>query len=721
MVSQYRAVGYKAGTDPRPPPGRPTGRVATLRPEILFPLFADVGQLTGIGPRYAKLIEKAAGPQIVDLLWHLPSGLVDRRFSPTVAEAPDGMIATLTVTVMRHEPGRGRAPYRVICADATGEIELVYFHAKGDWLEKLLPHGQQRVISGKVERFRGKAQMPHPDHVVPPAEADAVRIVEPTHPSTDGLHQRILRKAVDGALARLPEIDEWINPTLMQQRRWPAWDAAVRAVHHPQSRLDLEPEALPRQRLAYDEILANQLALALVRARMKKQKGRVIRGDGHLRDRILASLPFNLTGAQRTALSEIEGDMAAANRMLRLLQGDVGSGKTLVALMAMANAVECGAQAALMAPTEILARQHFATIEPLARAAGIRCEILTGRDKGKVRSAILGRIAEGTAQIVVGTHALFQEDVEFRDLAVAVIDEQHRFGVHQRMVLGQKGQGVDILVMTATPIPRTLVMTAYGDLDVSRLTEKPPGRQPIDTRVISNDRLMDVIEGVARRMESGAKVYWVCPLVEESEALDVAAAEERATTLRERFGDRVGLIHGRLKGPAKDAVMASFKDGPVDLLVATTVIEVGVDVPDATVMVIEHAERFGLAQLHQLRGRIGRGDKASTCLLVYAAPLSETGRARLSVMRESEDGFRIAEEDLKLRGAGEVLGTRQSGLPTFRMADAAGHNDLFEVARDDARLLLDKDPELEGPRGKAVRTLLYLFERDAAVRYLRGA
>ncbi|WP_281685813.1 ATP-dependent DNA helicase RecG [Thalassobaculum salexigens] len=692
-----------------------------MRPEILFPLFADVSQLSGIGPRYAKLIEKAAGPQIVDLLWHLPSGMVDRRFSPTVADAPDGMIATLTVTTMRHEPGRGRAPYRVICADETGEIELVYFHAKGDWLEKLLPHGQKRVISGKVERFRGKAQMPHPDHVVPLEEADSVRIVEPTHPSTDGLHQRTIRKAIEGALARVPVLDEWINATLVQARGWPAWDAAVKAVHHPQNRLEMEPDSLPRQRLAYDEILANQLALALVRARMKKQKGRIIKGDGRLRDTILKNLPFSLTGAQRTALSEIEGDMAAPNRMLRLLQGDVGSGKTLVALVTMANAIECGAQAALMAPTEILARQHFATIEPLARAVGIRCEILTGRDKGKTRSTILGRIAEGTAQIVVGTHALFQEEVEFRDLAVAVIDEQHRFGVHQRMVLGQKGQGVDILVMTATPIPRTLVMTAYGDLDVSRLTEKPPGRQPIDTRVVSNDRLMDVIDGIARRMDAGAKVYWVCPLVEESEVLDVAAAEERASTLRERFGDRVGLIHGRMKGPEKDKMMASFKEGSVDLLVATTVIEVGVDVPDATVMVIEHAERFGLAQLHQLRGRIGRGDKASTCLLVYAAPLSETGRARLSVMRDSEDGFRIAEEDLKLRGAGEVLGTRQSGLPTFRMADAAAHNDLFEVARDDARLLLNQDPELEGARGKAVRTLLYLFERDAAVRYLRGA
>jgi len=693
-----------------------------VRPEILFPLFAEVGTIKGVGPRYAKLIEKAAGPQVVDLLWHLPAGVVDRRPAPAIPDAVEGAVATLTVTVLRHQPNPGkRGPYRVVCGDGHGEIDLVFFHARGDWLEKLLPAGETRVVSGRIERFQGRAQMAHPDHIVPEAEADAIRIVEPLYPSTEGLPSKTLRRAVAAALERLPTLGEWAAPSLVAQRGWPRWDEALRQAHAPADPSDLDPAAPARQRLAYDELLSNQLALALVRARMKRQKGRALRGDGQLRAAVTSALPFALTGAQRMALAEIDGDMAADSRMLRLLQGDVGSGKTVVALLAMLNAVECGAQAAMMAPTEILARQHFATIEPLARKAGVRVEILTGRDKGRSRAAVVGRIAEGSARIVVGTHALFQEGVEFRDLGLAVIDEQHRFGVHQRMSLGGKGQAVDTLVMTATPIPRTLLMTAYGDLDVSRLTEKPPGRRPIDTRTLPLDRLGEVIDGIARKLDQGAKVYWVCPLVEESEKLDLAAAEERASTLQRRFGDRVGVVHGRLKGAEKDAVMDAFKNGAVDLLVATTVIEVGVDVPEATVMVIEHAERFGLAQLHQLRGRIGRGDRDSTCLLLYGAPLTETGRARLAVMRETEDGFRIAEEDLKLRGAGEVLGTRQSGLPTFRMADPAAHAALFATARDDARLLLNQDPELEGERGRAARALLYLFERDAAVRYLRGA
>ena len=692
------------------------------RPEILFALFADLSRLKGIGPRYAKLIEKAAGPKIIDLCWHLPTNVVDRRFSPPIASAPEGRIATITVTVLEHRPGANRrAPYRVVVEDESAEMDLVYFHVKGDWVEKLLPVGQKRVISGKIERYRDRAQMPHPEHVVVEAEGPSIMTVEPVYPTTEGLPQKTLRRGIEQSLAGLPKLTEWIEPTLMVREMWPAWDEAMRTVHNPALPADIQPDHPARIRLAYDELLSNQLALSLVRTRMKRAKGRSLKGDGALRKKVLDALPFKPTGAQLTALAEIEGDMAADTRMLRLLQGDVGSGKTLVALIAMLNAVECGAQAVLMAPTEILARQHFASIEPIARAVGLRVEILTGRDKGKARQEARLRIAEGAAQIAVGTHALFQDGVEFRDLALVIVDEQHRFGVHQRMSLSEKGAGVDTLVMTATPIPRTLVMTAYGDLDVSKLDEKPPGRKPIKTNFLSIEHLDRVIDRVAVNLDEGAKIYWVCPLVEESEQSDLMAAEERAATLQRRFGERVAVVHGRMKAAEKDAVMHAFKDGSVDLLVATTVIEVGVDVPAATVMIIEHAERFGLSQLHQLRGRVGRGDRESACLLLYGNPISETGRARLKVMRDTEDGFLIAEEDLRLRGAGEVLGTKQSGLPAFRLVDPEEHVHLLSTARDDARLLLDKDPELEGQRGQAARTLLYLFERDGAVRYLRGA
>jgi ATP-dependent DNA helicase RecG len=537
---------------------------------------------------------------------------------------------------------------------------------------------------------------------------------------TAGLPHKTVLKAVRAALQRAPSLPEWIEPGLFRKVGWPAWDQAIRAVHAPEAETDLSPASAARRRLAYDELLANQLALGLVRASFRQLAGRPIKGDGRLRKVIVDALPFSLTAAQHRSLAEIDRDMAEPLRMLRLLQGDVGSGKTVVALLAMAQAVECGCQAALMAPTEILARQHLATLEVLAAPAGLRLGLLTGRDKGKARDRILSALAEGQIDILIGTHALFQEGVAFRDLALAVIDEQHRFGVHQRLDLAAKGQAVDMLVMTATPIPRTLMLTSYGDMDVSRLDEKPPGRKPVDTRVLPLARLPEVVEGVRRAIAHGAKVYWICPLVEESEKIDLAAAADRHAELSEIFGSRVGLVHGKMKGPAKDAQMAAFAGDGLDLLVATTVIEVGVNVPEATVMVVEHAERFGLAQLHQLRGRIGRGDRASSCLLLYGAPLSEAGKARLNILRESEDGFLIAEEDLRLRGAGELLGTRQSGLPEFRLADLEQHADLLATARDDARMLLETDPHLKTPRGQAVRTLLYLFERDSVVKTLRS-
>ncbi len=692
-----------------------------MRPAILYPLFAPVTTLPGLGPRLGKLAERLAGPHVVDLLWHRPTGLIDRLSVPSIEAAPEGRIVTLTVRVDGHAPPViANRPYRVRCTDHTGLMELVFFHVKGDWLTKRLPVGQKVVVSGKAERFNGQLQIVHPDYFGPAEEAPPPTQVEPVYPLTGGLNPKPLRTAIQGALSKAPDLPEWQDSAWLRMRGWPAWKAALTSLHQPADEADINPLGPARARLAFDELLANQLALALVRWHQRRVAGRPVQGDGRLRAKVSAALPYTLTGAQARALDDIHADMAQPVRMLRLLQGDVGSGKTIVALLAMLNAVEAGCQAALMAPTEILARQHAETLEPLCRAAGVTLAILTGRDKGKARQAVLDRLAAGGIDILVGTHAVFQEDVAFKDLALAVIDEQHKFGVHQRLQLAAKGRGVDTLVMTATPIPRTLTLTAYGDMDVSRLDEKPPGRKPVKTSVIPLDRLEEVVEGLPRAISQGQRVYWVCPLVEESEQTDLAAATLRHATLRERLGDRVGLVHGKMKGTDKDAVMARFASGELDVLVATTVIEVGVNVPEATIMVIEHAERFGLAQLHQLRGRVGRGAAESRCLLLYAAPLGEVARERLATMKDTEDGFLIAEKDLQLRGAGEVLGTKQSGLPEFRLADLAVHGELLAAARDDARLIVERDPELTGPRAGSLRILLYLFERDAAIKYLRS-
>jgi ATP-dependent DNA helicase RecG len=694
-----------------------------MRPEILNPLFAPTTVLPGVGPRLAKLVEKLVGERVVDLLWHLPNGLIDRSLMPKITEAPNDAVVTLTVRVDAHRPPPARnkrLPYKVRCSDDSGAIELVFFHARPAWLEASLPIGEMRVVSGRIERYGDASQMIHPDHIVPLAERASLPALEPVYALTEGLTPKVLRRAIQGALATAPTLPEWLDPALQAREGWPAWREAVLAVHDLREPADLEPTRPARRRLAYDELLANQLALALVRARLRHVKGRALVGDGRVRAHVTKHLPFQLTDGQRDALAEIEADLASERRMVRLLQGDVGSGKTVIALMAMLIAVEAGGQAAIMAPTEILARQHYVTLVKLAGDCGVRIVRVLGRDKAAEREAARAALSSGQAGIAVGTHALLEEDVAFRSLRLVIIDEQHRFGVHQRMILAGKGSEVDILVMTATPIPRTLMLTAYGDMDVTRLNERPPGRAPIETRVLPVERLEEVLAAARRAITKGNRIYWVCPLVEESEAVDLAAAVDRHAQLKTLFGARVGLVHGRMKGKEKDVVMADFAAGAIDLLVATTVIEVGIDVPEASVIVIEHAERFGLAQLHQLRGRVGRGGRAGVCLLLYGTPLSKTARARLKILRETDDGFRIAEEDLRLRGAGELLGTRQSGLPAFRLADLAVHDDLLMVARDDARLVLEKDSSLGTARGQALRVLLYLFERDAAIRLLNA-
>ena len=696
-----------------------------MRPECLYPLFKPQTSLPGVGPRLGPILARLCGGEhVAELLWLLPCGLIDRRYCPKIAEAPSGSVVSMTVQVVKHLPSAtSRSPYRVICEDETGSLTLTFFHAKGDYLARQLPEGQTRVVSGRVERYQDSLQMSHPDHIVSVEERESIARIEPVYPLTAGLSPKVLARAIASALdAASEDFPEWLDPEFVKRQGWATWKSALRSAHAPQGEADLTPLAPARQRLAYDELLANQLALLLVRRDLRRLAGRVIAGDGRLREKTLAALPYRLTGAQERALAEIQADMASPDRMLRLLQGDVGSGKTVVAYLSMLNAVETGLQAALMVPTEILARQHGDSLAPLAQAAGVRLAVLTGRDKGKARQATLDALEAGEVDILVGTHALFQKDVAFKELGLAVIDEQHRFGVHQRLSLSAKGKATDMLVMTATPIPRTLALTAYGDMDATRIEEKPPGRQPIVTLAKPTSALADVAQAVGRAIDSGAKAFWVCPLVEESETSDVAAAEERFGYLQRLLGpERVGLIHGRMKGPDKDAVMEAFAgEGGPAVLVATTVIEVGVDVPQATVMVIEHAERFGLAQLHQLRGRIGRGQGRSTCLLLYAPPLNATAQARLERLRETEDGFEIAEEDLRLRGGGEVLGTRQSGLPEFRLADLTSHGELLATARQDAQLILERDPELTTERGQALKTLLYLFERDAAVRTLRS-
>ncbi|RUY02043.1 ATP-dependent DNA helicase RecG, partial [Mesorhizobium sp. M2A.F.Ca.ET.040.01.1.1] len=657
------------------------------------------------------------------LLFLRPNSVIDRRNRRGIALSAEGQIVTLEVRVDRHQPpprGNRSVPYRVYAHDDTGEVALTFFHAHAAYLQKMLPEGEHVVISGRMEWFNGRPTMVHPDHIAPIDEAEGLPLVEPVYPLTAGLSAKVLRRAIGQALGRLPELPEWQDDAFMRRHTFPSFSDALSRIHHPNVPIDVAVEGSAWRRLAYDELLAGQVSLALVRARIRRLSGRPLIGDDRIVEKLRSALPYRLTPSQEFALGEINADLADPERMLRLLQGDVGSGKTVVALLAMARAVEAGGQAALMAPTEILARQHLATIAPLAEKVGLRLAILTGREKGRERTETLAGLANGAIDIVVGTHALFQETVTFHDLVLAVIDEQHRFGVHQRLAITAKGDAPDMLVMTATPIPRTLVLTAFGDMDVSKLTEKPAGRQPIRTVTLPMERLDELVGRMRDAVAEGQKIYWICPLVEESEEIKLMSAEDRFASLKPLFGDRIGLVHGRMKGAEKDEAMRAFKDGETRILIATTVIEVGVDVPDATIMVIEHAERFGLAQLHQLRGRVGRGDKPSSCVLLYKDPLGETAKRRLSVMRETEDGFRIAEEDLKLRGEGELLGTRQSGTPGFQVARIEFHADLLEAARDDARLILSRDPELQSERGEALRLLLYLFGRDEAVRLLRA-
>jgi ATP-dependent DNA helicase RecG len=705
------------------------GERIVSRPASLDPLFRSLRSIKGVGPQLAVLLTRFFGAPdgqeavALDLLMHMPVGIVDRRKMVGIAETWFGGVVTLKIHIDRHLPpprGKPHIPHRVFAHDETGEIQLVFFRAQGGWVERALPVGEERYVSGKVDFFNGEKQITHPDYIVEPEKFASLPLVEPVYPLTQGLSSKALTKLTRQVLETLPALPEWMPPPTVQKFSWPDFRAAMRAVHMPETPEAGDVAGPARMRLAYDEYLAGQLALLLVRSELIAPRGISRTFTGQITGAVEAALPFSLTAGQSEAIVDIRADLAAPERMSRLLQGDVGSGKTVVALMAMAAMAESGAQSSLMAPTELLAAQHFRTLKPLADAAGLGIVLLTGKQGAAERRAALAGVASGETRIVVGTHALFQSGVEFQNLGLTVVDEQHRFGVHQRLALSEKGRHTDLLVMTATPIPRTLVLTHFGDMAVSVLREKPKGRQPIDTAVVSIRDYDRVVARLKARIDEGAQAFWVCPLVEESEILDVVAAEDRFAELKKVFGDQVAMVHGRMSGPAKQAVMDAFIANETKVLVATTVIEVGVDVPNASIMIIEHAERFGLAQLHQLRGRVGRGSNRSACLLLYKDPLSETAKARLEVIKSSEDGFLIAEKDLELRGQGDVLGTRQSGMPGYHLAVPDVHRHLLEFAHDDAKAALAANPGLVGDGGEALRTLLYVFRKDTAIQLIRA-
>ncbi len=693
-----------------------------MRPKILYPLFAPVEALKGVGTKYARLIKHLCGDKIVDLLFHLPVNLIDRTYTVPLKDAQNGRIWTGIVTITEHQkPLNKKHPYRIICTDGTTQLVLVFFKVYADFLIKNYPVEQKKAISGKLEFFNGSWQITHPDYVTDASDIKDIATIEPIYPLTTGINNKMLVKLEKSILSSLPQIPEWLAPQSLQDLEYISFNQALYTVHNPRNISDLSPSSFAYKRLAYDEILSNQLALALIRRKVKQQKGRSYVGNGSLYKKIIDQLPFSLTKAQENALSEISSDQAAPYKMLRLLQGDVGSGKTVVALLSMIKVIEQGVQTALMAPTEILAKQHYQTISDLCKNTDIKIGLLTGKLRPKEKREIYAELSAGKIDILVGTHALFTESVTFKDLGYVVIDEQHRFGVNQRLSLSSKGYACDVLVMTATPIPRSLLLTAYGDMDYSKINELPKGRKPVQTAVMNVNKITDVISALKRKLENNARAYWVCPLIEESEKSDLAAATERYEMLQQCFGQDVGLIHGKMKETEKNAIMEEFKSGRKKLLVATTVIEVGVNIPEATIMIIEHAERFGLAQLHQLRGRIKRGVEAGSCILLYSYPLSAVAKERLSIMKQTEDGFYIAEKDLELRGGGEILGTRQSGFTQFRLADMAYHTDLLMKARDDVQDILKNDPNLETSRGQSLKILLYLFEQDDAVKtYLAG-
>lgn len=698
-----------------------------IRPDLI--LFEPLAKRLKLSPYHRGILARISIVTVKDLLFHLPNTVHSRRFFESIQDLKTfySDAANLSVKagfigeVVVHETARvNHIPTRVIVKDASGGMEVVFFHIKPSYLLTKLPVGRRFAFGGSINTYLGRIHMVQPEVILDPIQKSQLEGNDRIYGLTKGLSQNFFRKVMPVILDAIPNVPEWDEHTT-QENQWPSWSDAIKSLHTANSDMDLIPSTPARLRLAYDELLAHQLSMILVKNAYHRAAGIPKTAEGTLVKKAMDLIPFQLTNAQIMALNQTLDDLKSGHQMHRLIQGDVGSGKTIVALLAMLQTVESGFQATLLAPTDILARQHFASIKPLCEKLGIEIRLFTGRDKTKERRINNDDLQSGAIHIAVGTHALIQETIQFKHLGLAVIDEQHKFGVAQRAALSEKGNFIDTLFMSATPIPRTILLARYGDLDVSIIDEKPPGRKDIKTLVMPSAKEAELIASLDRSINTGNQIYWVCPLIEESDVLNLTASEDRFKQLCDALPHRrIGMVHGRMKGSDKDAVMMEFKQGNWDILVATTVIEVGVDVPRATIMVIEHAERFGLAQLHQLRGRIGRNDQESTCILLYAPNPTNIAQARLTIMRETNDGFKIAEEDLKLRGGGEIASTRQSGFPDYIFADPMQHKNLMETAYSSATELLKKNPDLLGNKGDAIRLLLKLYNRDDTLRYVRS-
>ena len=684
-----------------------------MRPKILYKLFSNLETIKGIGPKNAKLIERLCGKYLLDLILHRPIAYIDRRNSPKIKDLSNNSIVTLILKVDGHTPSfNKRMPYKITCSDDTGQLNIVYFNLRGPYLKKMFPIGSKKVVSGKVEEFNGIFQMTHPQHIADESNLDSVKKIECVYPLTAGISSKIIQKSINSSLAIIDDLPEWIPIDYLQKNNWTSWKKSIYEMHNP-NELKEDKEDIYLNRLVFDELLSQQLTVRLIKNKISKLKGNTIKPNGSLLEQLKSHLSFELTDDQNQAIKEISKDQSSPNKMLRLIQGDVGSGKTIVALHSMIQCAENSKKSILMAPTEILAEQHYNTIKFFAEKLRLSCALITASNK---------KNHNYESDILIGTHALFQDKVSIDNIGLIVIDEQHRFGVHQRILLNEKaGNECDILLMTATPIPRTLELASYGDMDITKIVQKPKNRKPIITKSINLNKIESLKEALTKKLKQQEKIYWVCPLVDESDKMDLQSVNQRVLDIQKYYKDfNVEMVHGQMKQEEKNKIMDNFKSFKTQILVATSVIEVGIDDPDATVIIIENSERFGLSQLHQLRGRVGRGTKQSTCILLFDGPLTENAKKRINVMKETNDGFKIAEEDLSIRGAGEILGTRQSGLPNFRLTDLNVHKSLMTQAREMAIKIVDKDPELSSDQGKSLRLLLHLFNNQVAIDYLKS-